>query len=86
MFSCSTSPSIVWPRENEARRAQHGTTMKQINSSPHKPDYGRILAYALVASIALLTGYILGLLGGQLTGGSRAGWPPPPVNPRSFSP
>jgi len=40
--------------------------------------------YVLVALVALLTGYILGLLGGQPAGGSRAGWPPP--NPRAFSP
>jgi len=41
-------------------------------------------AYVLVALVALLAGYILGLLGGQPSGTSRAGWPPP--NPRAFSP
>ena len=43
--------------------------------------------YVLVALVALFTGYVLGLLGGQYSGGSRVGWPPPPqTNPRSLYP
>ena len=52
----------------------------------HDNDRMRLRAYLLVALVALLTGYILGLLGGQPAGGSRAGWPPPPTNPLSFNP
>jgi hypothetical protein len=46
----------------------------------------RAWAYVLIALVALLTGYILGLLGGSPSGHSRAGWPPPEVNPRSLNP
>ena len=42
--------------------------------------------YVLVALAALFTGYVLGLLGGQYSGGSRVGWPPPQTNPRSLYP
>jgi hypothetical protein len=49
-------------------------------------DRRRFSGYVLVALIALLTGYVLGLLGGQYSGGSRVGWPPPPTNPRSLNP
>jgi hypothetical protein len=42
--------------------------------------------YVLVALAALFTGYVLGLLGGQYSGGSRVGWPPPQTNPRSLNP
>jgi len=40
----------------------------------------------VVALVALLTGYVLGLLGGQPSCGSRGGRPPPPTNPRSLNP
>lgn len=60
--------------------------MKASFSPGHDEDRVRPLAYVLVALAALLTGYVLGLLGGQTSGGSRAGWPPPPQNPRSLNP
>ncbi len=44
----------------------------------------RFSVYVLVAVAALFTGYILGLLGGRLSGDSRPGEPPPPTNPRSL--
>jgi len=45
-----------------------------------------VWAYVLVALVALLTGYVLGLVGGQPSSGSRASGPPPPTNPRSLNP
>jgi hypothetical protein len=51
-----------------------------------KPDRVRLTAYVLVALAGLLAGYILGVVGGQASGSSRVGWPPPIRNPRSFSP
>jgi len=58
--------------------------MSASGSSGRPQDRVRVWAYVLVALAALLTGYVLGLLGGQSAGGSRAGWPPPEVNPRSL--
>jgi ABC-type nitrate/sulfonate/bicarbonate transport system permease component len=55
-------------------------------SPSHVHDRLRLWAHVLVTLVALLTGYVLGLLGGQPSGGSRAGWPPPPANPRSLNP
>ena len=52
-----------------------------------RPDAnrGRLLVYVLVALAALLTGYVLGLVGGDASNrGSRCDWPPP--NPRALSP
>ncbi len=60
--------------------------MNATTSPGHEHDRVRVWAYVLVALAALLAGYVLGLLGGQFSGDSRAGWPPPPVNPRSLSP
>ena len=60
--------------------------MNASTSPSHDHDRVRGWAYVLVALIALLTGYLLGLLGGQFSGSSRAGWPPPATNPRSLNP
>ena len=60
--------------------------MKASISPGNDHDRWSFSLYVLVALIALLTGYVLGLLGGQPSGGSRAGWPPPPTNPRSLNP
>jgi hypothetical protein len=60
--------------------------MKTSTSPSHDNDRLRVWAYMLVALVALLTGYVLGLGGGQPSSGSRAGGPPPPTNPRSFNP
>ena len=60
--------------------------MKASTSPGHDHDRLRLWTYVLVALVALLTGYVLGLLGEQSSGGSRVGWPPPPSNPRSFNP
>lgn len=49
-------------------------------------DRVRVGPYVSIALVALLTGYVLGLLGGSPSGSSRAGWPPPPTNPRSLNP
>jgi hypothetical protein len=60
--------------------------MKASTSPSHDDDRARLWAYALVALIALLTGYVLGLVGEQSSGESRVGWPPPPASPRSLNP
>jgi hypothetical protein len=56
------------------------------SNSPRDDDRTRCSVYLLVALVALFTGYVLGLLGGQPSSGSRVGWPPPPTNPRSLNP
>ena len=60
--------------------------MNASTSPGHDDDRVRVGAYVVVALVALLTGYVLGLLGGQSSGGSRVGSPPPPTNPRSLNP
>jgi hypothetical protein len=60
--------------------------MKTSTSPSHDNDRLRVWAYVLVALVALLTGYVLGLVGGQPSSGSRASGPPPPTNPRSLNP
>lgn len=60
--------------------------MNASSSPGHDHDRMRAWAYVLIALVALLTGYVLGLLGGLPSGRSRAGWPPPEVNPRSLNP
>jgi hypothetical protein len=60
--------------------------MKGSISPCHEPDRVRLWAYALVALAGLIAGLILGLLSSQRSGSSRAGWPPPPTNPRSLNP
>ena len=60
--------------------------MNASTSPGHDDDRVRAVAYVVVALVALLTGYVLGLLGGQSSGGSRGGRPPPPTNPRSLNP
>ena len=59
--------------------------MNATTSPSHDHDRVRVWAYVLVALAALIAGYVLGLLGGQFSGDSRAAWPPP-ANPRSLSP
>jgi hypothetical protein len=56
--------------------------MNASTSPGHDDDRVRVGTYVVVALVALLTGYILGLLGGQPSGGR----PPPPTNPRSLNP
>jgi hypothetical protein len=60
--------------------------MTPSTSPENNDDRWRCTVYVLVALVALFTGYVLGLLGGQPTGGSRVGWPPPTTNPRSLNP
>lgn len=60
--------------------------MNASTTPDHDNDRLRVWAYVLVALVALLTGYVLGLVGGQPSSGSRAGGPPPPTNPRSLNP
>jgi hypothetical protein len=61
--------------------------MMNASTSPGHDDHRmRVGAHVVVALVALLAGYILGLLGGQWSGGSRDGSPPPPTNPRSLNP
>ncbi len=52
----------------------------------HEPDRLQLSAYVLVALLAFLAGLILGVCSGRSDHGSRAGWPPPPANPRSLNP
>jgi hypothetical protein len=54
------------------------------SNSPRDDDRWSFSLYVLVALAALFTGYVLGLLGGQYSGGSRVGWPPPTTNPRAL--
>jgi len=49
-------------------------------------DGFRLGVYVLLVLVALFTGYVLGLLGGQPSNGSRVVWPSAPTNPRSFNP
>jgi hypothetical protein len=60
--------------------------MNASTSPGHDHDRLRVWAYVLVALVALLTGYVLGLVGGQSSSESRDGGPPPPTNPRSLNP
>jgi hypothetical protein len=60
--------------------------MNALNSPGNNQDRWRFSVYVLLALVALFTGYVLGLLGGQYSGGSRVGWPPPQTNPRSLYP
>ena len=53
-------------------------------SRPH--DGAHLSTYLLIATISLLAGLILGSLSAPAPGGSRVGWPQPPVNPRSLNP
>lgn len=57
-----------------------------MNSPQREPGRLSVGAYVLVAVVAFLIGMILGVLSGPPPGGSRAGWPPPPTNPRSLNP
>ena len=69
-------------------RDHPGQEVAMNNPHPacHEPDRLRLSAYILVALFALLAGIIIGVFSGQSDQGSRAGWPPPPTNPRSLSP
>ncbi len=60
--------------------------MNDPHAPNHEPDRLRMWAYVLVALLGLLAGLILGAFSGQSDHGSRAGWPPPPTNPRSLNP
>jgi hypothetical protein len=60
--------------------------MNDHNLPCHEPDRIRLSAYVLVALAGLLAGLILGLVSGPPDNGSRAGWPPPPANPRALNP
>jgi hypothetical protein len=60
--------------------------MNAPTSSGSDRDRWSLSLYVLVALVALFTGYVLGLLGWQYSGGSRVGWPPPQTNPRSLYP
>jgi hypothetical protein len=60
--------------------------MNASTSPGHDHDRLRLGACVVVVLVALLTGYVLGLVGGQPSSGSQAGGPPPPTNPRSLNP
>ena len=61
--------------------------LREASTAPvHNTDRLRFSAYVLVALAALFAGYVLGLLGGQSSNGSRVAWPSVPTNPRSFNP
>jgi hypothetical protein len=61
--------------------------LREASTAPgHNSDRSRLSAYVLVALAALFAGYVLDLLGGQPSNGSRVAWPSVPTNPRSFSP
>jgi len=60
--------------------------MNHPHPTDREPDRIRLLAYVLVAVLGLLAGIIIGVFSGQSDQGSRAGWPPPPANPRSLNP
>jgi hypothetical protein len=49
-------------------------------------DGFRLGVYVLLVLVALFTGYVLGLLGGQASNASRFDRPSVPTNPRSFNP
>ena len=80
------SPWIKTRPASDSRRFGKEAIVKTSTSPDHDNDRLRLSAYVLVALVALFTGYVLGLIGGQPSSGSRVGWPPPPTNPRSFNP
>jgi hypothetical protein len=80
------SPSIRFSPADESSRPGNGERRLASTSPGHDVDRLRLSALVLVTLFALFAGYVLGLAGGQPSSGSRAGWPPPPTNPRSFNP
>jgi len=85
----TTTPPSPWIRSGSTRdsdRVEERAIKAASTSRGHDHDQSRLWAYSLVALLALLTGYILGLDAGLPSRGSRAGWPSPSTNPRSFNP
>jgi hypothetical protein len=70
----------------DSNHLENGAFREASTASGHDNDRLRSSAYVLVALVALFAGYLLGLLGGQPSKGSRVDWPSAPVNPRSFNP
>ena len=80
------STGIKFRAAGDSGRLGDETTTDTSTSPGHEQDRVRVGSYVVIALVALLTGYVLGLLGGQYSGDSRAGWPSAPTNPRSLNP
>lgn len=80
------STEIRFRAGGDSGRLGDDTTADTPTSPRHGKDRVRVGSYVALALVALLAGYVLGLLGGQYSGGSRAGWPSAPTNPRSLNP
>lgn len=79
------SPLVRSSLTDDSNRFGH-EALKEASIAPgHHNDRLRMSFYVLVTLVALFTGYVLGLLGGQPSGGSRVGWPSAPTNPRSLN-
>lgn len=80
------SAGIRFHAAGNSGRLGDGTTTDTPTSPGHGQDRAQVGTYVVIALVALLAGYVLGLLGGQPSADSRAGWPPQPANPRSLNP
>ena len=80
------STGIRFRAAGDSGRLGDEPTTDTSTSPGHGQDRVRVGTYVVIALVALLTGYVLGLLGGQYSGDSRAGWPSAPTNPRSLNP
>lgn len=80
------SPSIRSSLTDDANCLEQQPHKETSIAPGHENDRLRLSVYVLVMLVALFTGYVLGLLGGQPSGGSRVDWPSAPANPRSFNP
>jgi hypothetical protein len=85
----AATPRSTWTGFHPAHEsAQTGKiALTEASTSPGSNDDGiRIGVYGLVMLIALLTAYVLGLIGDQSSSASGKNSLPHPTNPRSFSP
>jgi hypothetical protein len=80
------SPLIRSSLTDDSNRLGH-EALKEASIEPGRHnDRLRLSVYVLVMLVALITGYVLGLLGGQPSSGSRVDWPSAPANPSSLNP